>query len=266
MALSDRSACSSRSIAARSAHHAAPEVLGEGRFLGRDDLLLDRDRLPFEPGAAPVPRRPLELHAGEPVAVEVVAQRIEPGTAEARAAERAQPGPVAATDFLACAVERLPAAGEMRVLRPLAHLAGRAGLRDLGGQVGNDQRVLLADGASGQIAQHLECRAPIGGELRQRLAASQQLGLERGYLAGQRLTRGDTHPRDPELALEISHPGIELGPLGVEEQDGEVPSATLSRRVNKVDRTRACDSASWALSTERRAPSAGSKSGCRTPR
>ena len=53
-----------------------------------DDLLLQGEQLAIAIHVPPRPRRPLDLNAGDPVAIEAVIEKIESRSADARAPER----------------------------------------------------------------------------------------------------------------------------------------------------------------------------------
>ena len=93
---------------------------GECRLVARHDLLLQREHLAIAIGRAPAPGRPLDLHAGKPVAVEAGIEEVEAGLSIASAAECRHTRPRLRRDDPLLRSELLATARELEVLGLIA--------------------------------------------------------------------------------------------------------------------------------------------------
>ncbi len=200
----------------------AAEIVGELLLLGGNDLPLQGEDLAIATPRAPRPGRPLELHAREPVAVELRAERIESGPAVTRAAERRDSWQILCFARSLLLFEQCTGAGELLVLGARAENRERiAGVSDLSSEIGRTENRSTVVRLARQVSKNRERYASTRSRLGQRLAAPQDLRAKRFFLAGERGTLA--HPRRSHLVLglEVCDRQLQLGDLRLSLQSGE---------------------------------------------
>ena len=246
--------------------NAAVQRLRERRFVRRHDLALDLERPRARDRRAPVPRRPLHLHAGEPVRLESSCSARRAGPPIADASERRDPRLLLRGLDRLLLRESLARRAELLVLRARAQLVQR-----------RDARARPAAARSGRRASALsEIARPASSESRASAAARSRASLIAGPVAAAAAWRRSTPCRRAARRLRAtgspSRAAARRDPRSPRRSRRSAARATAAvknasftswRRPNNGDaHARACVSASCARSTARRGASVGSKSDC----
>ena len=172
---------------------------------------------------SPAPRRPLELHAGEPVTVEVPRERIQSRTPISGASERRHSRHVPGRSSSLLLREDVTRSRELFIFGARAQRWERAArLCHFVGQIRNCQSAGSACLPPGQIARHREGSVTIRRDFRNRLSPSEQLCLDDRCFTGERRPMLHTIGGNVKLRLEIGYPCRNLRLLGLKLQSGEV--------------------------------------------
>jgi hypothetical protein len=220
----------------------ALDGLRERRFVGRDDLRLQRERFPLASLAVPVEGLPLQLHPHQTVELELIVDDVEPRTCVADAAVRRHAKLCLGRDGLLLPDHAVARAGKLVVLGPRPRVQRRPGLRDAVAKIGQ-----------------LEVRAFRNRPRRQRREPSQSRGTvdaEFGLVPPALQERASTVAASRRAQRRRSRgPWFRAGGFQVGDrrsqragpllqQGGVKKRVHLLRSPNSATRTRDCDSAS----------------------